>query len=131
MEYDWEITRCIQSSVARQQQEEKEMIDEQQDQLTQQHQQQQHQMTQQMRLQQQQLPCQARNSEQITLNLNTDTGDVQHSYINSNGVGNATYAPSNCGEHGGSWDAAQNNPGNYVDYVGPHDLKRCRFDHGE
>ena len=125
MEYDLEITRCIQSSVARQQQE-KDMIDEQQ------HQHHQQQMSQQMRLQQQQIPCQATNSEQIALNLNTDTGDVQHSYINSNGEGNGPYGPSSCGEPGGNWDTGQNNPTNYVDFVGPQDVgvKRCRFDHG-
>ena len=126
MEYDLEITRCIQSSVARQQhqeQQEKELIDEHEDQLKQQ------QQMSQIRVQH--LTCQAATSDQMPLNLNTETGDVQHSYINSNADGNAAYGPSAC-EHSGNWDSAQNTHGNYVDFLGPHDVavKRCRFDQG-
>ena len=126
MEYDLEITRCIQSSVARQQQQEQDLIDEHQDQQMK-HQQQ----MSQMRLQQP-LPCQATNSGQISF---TDTGaDIQHSYINSNGDGGngGPYGQSTTCEHGGGWETTQNGPVNYVDFLGPQDVasKRCRFDHG-
>ena len=79
----------------------------------------------------QHLPCQATTSDQIPLTLNTEAGDLQHSYINSNADGNSPYGASGC-EHSGNWDTAQNTPGNYVDFLGPHDVgvKRCRFDQG-
>ena len=124
MEYDLEITRCIQSSVARQQQqqEKEHLLDDHQDQQRNQQQQ-----MSQVRLQQS-IPCQATNSGQIPY---TDNGDVQHSYISSNGDGGGYGSSTTC-DQGGSWDTTQNSNGNYVDFLGPQDVaaKRSRFDHG-
>ena len=113
MEYDLEITRCIQQQ--QQRQHEKGMMDEHQDQLEQQQQ-----ISQLQRLHPQQIP--------LSLNADNNGGEVQHAYINSNGDANgAPYDPA-----GGNWDnTGQNNPGNYVDFVGPQDVKRCRYDHGK
>ena len=111
MEYDLEITGCIQQQQQRQQHE-KDFMDEHQDQLEQQQQ-----MSQMQRLHQQQIP--------LSLNADNAGGDVQHAYINSNGSegnGGTTQVWENTG---------QNNPGNYVDFVGPQDVKRCRYDHGK
>ena len=94
-----EITRCIQSSVARQQhqeQQEREFMEEHQDQLKQQQQ-----MSQ---FRQQQLSCQATSSDQIPLNINACSGDVQHSFVNSNVDENAPYGTSTC-ENNGNWDS--------------------------
>ena len=113
MEYDLEITRCIQQQ--QRHHHEQGIVDEHQDQLEQQQQ-----MSQLQRLHPQQIP--------LGLNADNNGGEIQHSYINSNGDANgATYDHSR-----GNWDnSGQNNPANYVDFIGPQDVKRCRYDHGK
>ena len=128
-EYDLEITRCIQSNVVRQQQQEKDFLDEHQDHLKQQ------QLPQLQPRLQQQLPCQTLgNSDPMTLNMNSETGDVQHPYIRSNENNSSSHFCQSTCEQGGSWEnTAQGNPsGSYVDFLGPQSVsvKRSRFDQG-
>ena len=112
MEYDLEITRCMQQQQQRQQHENG-MIDELQDQREQ---------------QQQMSHLQRMHSQQIPFSHDNNGGDVQHAYISSNGDGNGGPYESH---GGGPWDnTGQNNQGNYIDFVGPQDVKRGRFENG-
>ena len=112
MEYDLEIQRCMQQQQQRQQHENG-MIDEPQDQ----------------REQQQQIShLQRMHSQQIPFSHDNNGGDVQHAYISSNGDGNSGPYESH---GGGPWDnTGQNNQGNYIDFIGPQDVKRGRFENG-
>ena len=128
-EYDLEITRCIQSNVVRQQQQEQDFLDEHQDHLKQQ------QLPQLQPRLQQQLPCQTQgNSDPMTLNMNSETGEVQHPYLRTNENNSSNHFCQSACEQGGSWENnAQNNPpGSYVDFLGPQSVsvKRSRFDQG-
>ena len=129
-EYDLEITRCIQSNVVRQQQQEKDFLDEHQDHLKQ------HQLQPQLQPRlQQQLPCQTQgNSDPMTLNMNSETGDVQHPYLRTNENNSSSHFCQSTCEQGGSWEnTAQGNPsGSYVEFLGPQSVsvKRSRFDQG-
>ena len=114
----------------RQQQQEKDFLDEHQDHLKQ------HQLQPQLQPRlQQQLPCQTQgNSDPMTLNMNSETGDVQHPYLRTNENNSSSHFCQSTCEQGGSWEntAQGNSSGSYVEFLGPQSVsvKRSRFDQG-
>ena len=116
MQYDLEMTRCIQTSVVRQQQQQQQQ---QHDQLLQ-DEHQEHQM--------QQI------SQQHSLSLNTENGgDVQqHTYMNTNADGSSHFSSGPSHDDSQAWGSSQSTNDNYISFVGSHDspVKRGRFEQG-